>query len=116
MQPSDTPQEQDADSCGPTDSIPAVRIWGPVLRQQAVGVGALAAASSVVVAPQHAPVRLLQRLAALVPDDVLPRVSDTAHTLRLRLANSAFLHPIMTLAKGHMLDTFKINIFEKFVT
>ena len=74
---------QDADSCGPTDSIPAERIWGPVLRQQAVGVGALAAASSVVIAPQHAPAWLFNSLAALVPDEVLPRASDTrANTAR----------------------------------
>ena len=75
-------------------SIPGVRIWGPVPEAQAIGAGALAAASSVLIAPQHPPAELFHRLAALVPDDVLPRVSDTAHTLRLRLANSAFLHPI----------------------
>ena len=99
MQPSDT--SQDADSCGPTDSIPAVRIWGPVPKEQAVGVGALAAASSIVLAPQRAPARLFNCLTALVPDEVLPRASDTAHTLRLRLQTSAFLHPIRTAAKGH---------------
>lgn len=99
MQTSDT--TQDADSCGPTDSIPAERIWGPVPRQQAVGVGALAAASSVVIAPQHAPAWLFNSLAALVPDEVLPRASDTAQTLRERLQSSAFLHPIRTMAKGH---------------
>ena len=33
----------------------------------------------------HPPAELFHRLAALVPDEVLPRVSDTAHTLRLRL-------------------------------
>ena len=72
-------------------SIPAVRIWGPVPKAQAVGAGARTAASSVVLAPLRASDRLFQRLAALVPDEVLPRASDTAHTLRLRLANSAFL-------------------------
>ena len=81
--------------------IPSVRIWGPVPKAQALGAGALAAASSVLLAPQHPPAGLFHRLAALVSDEVLPRVSDTAHTLRLRLANSAFLHPILTLAKGH---------------
>ena len=74
-------------------SIPAVRIWGPVLKAKALGAGALAAASSVLLAPQRAPGRLFQRLAALVPDEVLPRASDTADTLRLRLETSAFLHP-----------------------
>ena len=92
---------QDADSCGPTDSLPAVRVWGPVPKEQAVGVGALAAASSVVLAPQQAPVWLFNSLAALVPDEVLPRASDTAQTLRGRLQSSAFLHPIRTMAKGH---------------
>ena len=75
----------DADSCGPTDSIPAVRIWGPVPKEQAVAVGALAAVSSMVLAPQQAPARLFNSLAALVPDEVLPRASDTAQTLRMRL-------------------------------
>ena len=60
-------------------SIPGVRIWGPVPKAQAIGAGALAAASSVLLAPQHPPAGLLHRLAALVPDEVLPRVSDTAH-------------------------------------
>ena len=69
---------QDADSCGPTDSLPAVRVWGPVPKEQAVGVGALAAASSVVLAPQQAPVWLFNSLAALVPDEVLPRVGDAS--------------------------------------
>ena len=82
-------------------SIPGVRIWGPVPKAQAVGAGALAAASSVLIAPQVAPVQLYQRLTALVPDEVLPWVSDTAHTLRLRLGTSTFLHPIRTLWKGH---------------
>ena len=73
----------------------------PVPKEQAVGVGALAAASSVVLAPQQAPVWLFNSLAALVPDEVLPRVGDTAQTLRVRLQSSAFLHPIRTMAKGH---------------
>ena len=55
---------QDADICGPTDSLPAERIWGPVPKEQAVGVGALAAASSVVLAPQQAPVWLFNSLAS----------------------------------------------------
>jgi hypothetical protein len=84
----------------PEASIPGVRIWGPVPKAQAVGAGALAAASSVLLAPQTAP-RLFERLAALVPDEVLPRVSDTVHTLRLRLAASAFLHPIQFAEEGH---------------
>ena len=82
-------------------SIPALRIWGPVPKAQAVGAGARTAASSVVLAPLRAPDRLFQRLAALVPDEVLPRASDTADTLRRRLATSAFLQPIQFAAKGH---------------
>mgnify|MGYP001161671204 CR=1 FL=1 len=82
-------------------SIPGVRIWGPVPETQAVRAGALAAASSVLIAPLVAPAQLYQRLTALVPDEVLPKVGDTAHTLRLRLATSAFLHPSHVLAKGH---------------
>ena len=82
-------------------SIPGVRIWGPVPETQAVRAGALAAASSVLIAPRMAPARLYERLTALVPDEVLPKVGDTAHTLRQRLATSAFLHPFQALAKGH---------------
>ena len=80
-----------------------MRIWGPVPEAQAVGAGALAAASSVLIAPQVTPVQLYQRLTALVPDEVLPKASDTAHTLRLRLATSAFLHPhpSQVSEKGH---------------
>ena len=52
-------------------------------------------------APQNEPARLLDRLRALVPDEVLPSAGDTAHTLRVRLSTSAFLHPIRVLAKGH---------------
>jgi hypothetical protein len=89
------------ESVGEEASIPGVRIWGPVPGAQAVGAGALAAASSVLIAPQVAPARLYQRLIALVPDEVLPKVSDTAGTLRLRLANSAFLHDFRVAAKGH---------------
>ena len=89
------------ESEGEEASIAAERIWGPVPVEQAVGAGALAAASSVLIAPQVAPARLYQRLTALVPDEVLPKVGDTAHTLRLRLATSAFLHSFHVLAKGH---------------
>ena len=34
-------------------SIPGVRIWGPVPEAQAIGAGAIAAASSVLIAPQR---------------------------------------------------------------
>ena len=67
-------------------SIPGVRIWGPVPKAQAIGAGALAAASSVLLAPLRAPAQLFDRLASLVPDEVLPRASDTVHTLRLHCA------------------------------
>ena len=90
--------------------IPGVRIWGPVPRAQAVGAGALAAASSVLIAPRMAPARLYERLTALVPDEVLPKIGDTAHTLRQRLATSAFcravpllpahLHKVAVAARG----------------
>ena len=44
--------------------IPGVRIWGPVPGAQAVGAAALAAASSVLIAPQVATARLYQGLTA----------------------------------------------------
>ena len=59
-------------------SIPGVRIWGPVPETQAVRAGALAAASSVLIAPRIAPAGLYERLTALVPDEVLPKIGDTA--------------------------------------
>jgi len=86
---------------GDSEELDAVRIWGPVPEAQAVGAGALAAASSVLLAPRHLPTQLFERLTSLVPDEVLPRASDTADTLRLRLSTSTFLHPIWTLASGH---------------
>ena len=50
----DDAASEGADSCGSsTDSIPAVRIWGPVPKEQAVAVGALAAASSMVLEPHN---------------------------------------------------------------
>ena len=82
-------------------SIPAQRIWGPVPKAQAVGAGARVAASSVMLAPLRAPHWLFQRLAALVPNEVLPRASDTADTLRRRLATAAFRHPMQVAAQGH---------------
>ena len=50
-------------------SIPAVRIWGPVPKAQAVGAGALAAASSVLIKPTCIPTALIERLHALIPTD-----------------------------------------------
>ena len=81
--------------------IPAVRIWGPVLREQAIRSGALAAASSVLLAPVNGAAGLFDRLRALVPDAVLPSATDTAHTLRVRVSACSFVHPSWVLAKGH---------------
>ena len=44
--------------------MPAVRIWGPVQREQAVRSGALAAASSVLLAPVNGAAGLFDRLRA----------------------------------------------------
>ena len=67
--------------------IPGVRIWGPVPRAQAVGAGALAAASSVLIAPRMAPARLYERLTALVPDEVLPKVRLNKGKRDIRVAS-----------------------------
>ena len=80
------------ESEGEEASIAAERIWGPVPVEQAVGAGALAAASSVLIAPQVAPARLYQRLTALVPDEVLPKVA----TLRTHCACASPPQPSST--------------------
>ena len=92
--------EEAEETSGPP-RIPAVRIWGPVQREQAVRSGALAAASSVLLAPVNGAAGLFDRLRAVVPDAVLPSATDTAQSLRVRLSASTFLHPSWVLAKGN---------------
>ena len=60
----------------------ATRVWGPVLEERARELGALAAASSVLLKPTHAPADLLSRVRDAVPSEVLPVAGDTADTLR----------------------------------
>jgi hypothetical protein len=87
---------------GAMATIPAVRVWGPVLPAQAHGVGALAAATSVLLKPldEHIPTNVFCGLRQLVPDAVLPRATDDAQTLLARLSDNTFLHPSWVLAKG----------------
>ena len=94
-------EEAEETSGPPAPRIPAVHIWGPVQREQAVRSGALAAASSVLLAPVNGAAGLFDRLRAVVPDAVLPSATDTAQSLRVRLSASTFLHPSWVLAKGN---------------
>ena len=77
------------------------RVWGPVQEERARELGALAAASSVLLKPTHAPADLLSRVRDAVPSEVLPVAGDTADTLRDRLKTSAFLHDSWVLKKGN---------------
>ena len=79
----------------------ATRVWGPVLEERARELGALAAASSVLLKPTDAPEDLLSRVRDTVPSEVLPVAGDTADTLRDRMKNSAFLHDSWVLKKGN---------------
>ena len=60
-----------------------MRVWGPVLAAQAHGVGAWAAATSVLLQPldEHILTDVFRGLRQLVPDAVLPRATDDAQTL-----------------------------------
>jgi len=82
-------------------SVEAVRLWGPVQQTEARRVGALAAASSVLLKPVQSPKKLIDELRALIPPEVLPRTSDTAASLCARLAASSFFPSSWVLWKGH---------------
>lgn len=86
---------------GPVDTIPVVRVWGPVEAARALAEGAPAAASSVLLKPVHAPAELLNRLRTLIPKEVLPHESDSADTLRDRLRDNSFFHSSTVLEHGH---------------
>ena len=73
------------------------RLWGPVQEERARGVGALAAATSVLIKPDEVNEDLEAALRELIPLHVLPSPSDTAETLRVRLAASSFLHDAWVL-------------------
>jgi hypothetical protein len=81
--------------------VDAVRLWGPVQQTEARRVGALAAASSVLLKPVQSPKKLIDELRALIPPEVLPRTSDTAASLCVRLAASSFFPSSWVLWKGH---------------
>ena len=77
------------------------RLWGPVQEERARGVGALAAATSVLIKPDEVNEDLEAALRELIPLHVLPSPSDTAETLRVRLAVSSFLHDAWVLRDGN---------------
>ena len=81
----------------------AVRLWGPVQKERAEEVGALAAACSVLLKPLQLPAEMLRNMQQLVPNDILPAMSDTAASLCARLKSSSFLHPTWYLKSkvGH---------------
>ena len=82
-------------------AVRAVRLWGPVRAEHARSVGALAAATSVLLKPTIAPEELVQRLRALIPAEVLPRADDNAETLRARLSAARFFPPTWVLYRGN---------------
>ena len=83
-----------------SDDIDAVRLWGPVPVGQARSVGALAAASSVLLRPTRAPTELIENLRFLIPTEVLPRTGDTPETLKARVSSSGFFQRIWVAWRG----------------
>ena len=81
----------------------AVRLWGPVQKERAEELGALAASCSVLLKPLQLPAETLRNMQQLVPNDILPAMSDTAASLCARLKSSTFLHPTWYLKSkvGH---------------
>ena len=73
------------------------RLWGPVQEARAREVGALAAATSVLIEPNEVNEDLEAALRELIPLHVLPLPGDTAETLRVRLSASSFLHDAWVL-------------------
>ena len=77
------------------------RLWGPVQEARAREVGALAAATSVLISPNEVDEDLEAALRELIPLHVLPLPGDTAETLRVRHSASSFLHDAWVLRDGN---------------
>ena len=76
-------------------------LWGPHPKEVAVAAGMWAPApmSTILLRP-CVPEKLRQAVLREVPDDVLPRPTDTAASLTARLAASAFLEDSHVLKDG----------------
>ena len=77
------------------------RLWGPVTEPRARAIGALAAATSVLIKPDEINEDIEAAVAGLIPLHVLPSQSDSAESLRVRLSKSEFLHEAWVLRDGH---------------
>jgi hypothetical protein len=77
------------------------RLWGPVQEARAREIGALAAATSVLIEPKEVNEDLEAALRELIPLHVLPLPGDTAEALRVRLSASSFLHDAWVLRDGN---------------
>ena len=67
--------------------VPHERVWGPVSAADAIAVGCVRAAASVVIRPKLSP-HALAAAVRCVPTEVLPRADDTPATLAARLGLS----------------------------
>jgi hypothetical protein len=77
------------------------RLWGPVSEERARAIGALSAATSVLIKPDEVDENIEAAVAGLLPLHVLPSLSDSAESLRVRLSESDFLHEAWVLRDGH---------------
>ena len=68
-------------------------VWGPISKEEADACRALAPCSAVLLSPLQtaAYAAVEQAVRAVIPQEILPHDSDTADSLRKRLAQSAFL-------------------------
>ena len=68
-------------------------VWGPISKEEADACRALAPCSAVLLSPLQTAAypAVEQAVRAVIPQEILPRDSDTADSLRKRLAQSAFL-------------------------
>ena len=76
-------------------------LWGPVVEEHASSVGVPSAVASVLIEPEGIDAALLQRVAGLVPSEVLPLPSDSKESLCARLKASDWLTPAHVLTKGN---------------
>jgi hypothetical protein len=80
--------------------VPHERVWGPVSAADAIAVGCVRAAASVVIRPKLSP-HALAAAVRCVPTEVLPRADDTPATLAARLALTPWLDDAHVLNAGN---------------
>ena len=79
-------------------------LWGPIPRDVGVAAGALDGCQSILVRPPDAHQQwvhgLMERVRAIIPDDLLPRCNEDVEALVQRHAASVFLDDIHVLKGG----------------